>query len=99
MDLWNERDRVQRVVSCSRGGVGEGKRAVRKMRARLNALTVPRMQPEMDQDHGGWGNVQRSPLREDQYGSKMQTSVKEYITRESSYHPCFFLLLHIADSN
>lgn len=48
MDLWYGGDRVQKVVSCSQGGVGEGKRAVGEKRTRLNASTVPRMQPMMD---------------------------------------------------
>lgn len=80
MDLWNEKDRVQKVVSCRQGGVGEGKRAVRKKRTRLNTL-----QGCNPQWITGWENEQRSTSREDQYGSKMQNSRKEYITGESSY--------------
>lgn len=55
MDLWNERDRVQKAVSFSHGCVGERKRAVRKC-TRVNALTVPRIQLAMDHRAGKCAN-------------------------------------------
>lgn len=94
MNLWNERDRVQKVVSCSQGGVGEGKRSLKK-RTRLNALTVPRMEPVMDHRVG---KCAKKPLKRRSIWKQNINSRKEFITGESSYHHCFFLLLHIVDN-